>query len=164
MKVAETHTIDAPPEVVWPYVADPVLMSGWNDKIVAVRRDADAEVRLDEAFGMTYRMSGRDNDSAVDVIVCDPPSAVAYRHTGTWKGKTQVAVERYDLEPRGGGTRVTQTIDLSRAGIPWFFRLLIKFIDRFGESQGLTSLELLEKVVREDLDGRGGNPSGRGNT
>ena len=81
MKINENIKITAPPEAVWPYVADPILMASWNDKIVDVQRDADQPVRLNEQFTVTYRMNQKDSPSQVRVTTCEPGQLVEFEHT-----------------------------------------------------------------------------------
>ncbi|MEM7625210.1 MAG: SRPBCC family protein [Planctomycetota bacterium] len=151
MKITEEIIVEATPENVWPYVADPLLMSAWNGKVVEVQRASTALVKRGETFSMTYRMMRNRNERHdIEVVACDPPRVVEYRYLTGTQGKTLATVERYDLAPVEGGVRVVQTMDLSEAGISWYFWLLIKIIMRLGESEGPDSLEKLAQVIAED--------------
>ena len=147
VKITSTTDIDAAPEAVWPYVANPVLMSLWNEKIVAVDRPNDVNVQPGETFAMVYRMSGRDNESDVEVTACDEPRALTYRHTITYKGEQRYVDEHYELTPRDGGVRVSQSIDMSQMGVPLWLRALLWFISTFGKPRGPEPLDDLKRVV-----------------
>jgi len=136
-------------EEVWPFIADPVGQATWNEKIVDVCRHSGQAIRLGETFGMTYRMSGRDRKSEVEVVVCDPPNEVHFRHQYRWKSQFRYAIEKYRLQQQGDRVEVTQEIDLSETGISWFFRALIWFISRFGKSVGKSNMERLKEAVEQ---------------
>jgi len=145
----ESVLVLADAHAVWPYVADPVLMSMWNPKIVAVDRAATGPVKPGEAFEMIYTMSGEERPTRVQVVECQPPMAVRFEHRMTWKSREQMMTERYDVQPGGGGVKVTKTIDLSRSGIPWPFRVLIVLLYRFGRSMETPYLQKMKQLVEE---------------
>ncbi len=149
MAMSESINISASLEQIWPFVADPIGHVTWNDKVVDVRRVSDQPLRLGETFGMTYRMSGKDRDSEVEVTACDPPHEIQFRHQYRWKMQHRYVVEKYRLRQAGEQVEVTQEIDMSEAGIPWVFRALIWFISRFGYSVGRSSMELLKEAVED---------------
>jgi len=147
MTLRESIKVSASMDEIWPFVADPVGQATWNDKIVDVDRTSDLPVRLGEHFGMTYRMSGKDRKSDVEVIACDPPNEVHFRHHYAWKSRGCHADEQYTLRQVGEQVEVTQRIDLTNTGIPWIFRLLIWCISRFGKPAGQSTMERLKEAV-----------------
>lgn len=151
MSMSESIKISARLDEVWPFVADPVGHVIWNEKVVDIRRDSDTTVQLGERFEMTYRMSGKDRESEVEVVVCDPPNEVHFRHQYRWKAQFHYAVEKYRLRQHGEQVKVTQEIDMSESGIPWFFRVLIWFLSRFGKPVGQTNMERLKEAVEESV-------------
>lgn len=152
MKLRESIDIDATAEAAWPFVADPVLQSVWNPKIVAVDRDEQGPVRRGETFAMVYRMGSREREASVEVSDCDPPTRVAFEHTSEQGGKRFRSALRFDLRPRGDGVRVTQTIDLAGSGIPRPIMLLMWLIHRFGRSVGEPYLARLKRAVEAPAD------------
>ncbi len=158
MNFTESIDIAATPERVWPYLANPVLMATWNKKIVDVKRSgADAPVQTGDTYTMTFRMSERDDESSVEVLESDPRRRLRIRHEHLWKNKIQTCLEYYDLEALNPGSPNTATStrvhqELTITGLPWIACLLIKFIDRFGTSEGFTSLQKLKHVVEADAD------------
>jgi len=76
--------------------------------------------RLDavgERFGMQMKMYGVPYRMTCKVVELDEGRAIAWRHPfgHTW---------RWQLEPVDGGTRVTETFDLSTARVPAALRLV----------------------------------------
>jgi len=147
MATGDSIEIAANLEEVWPFLADPVGHAVWNEKVVDVRRKSGELVRLGERFGMTYRLSGKDSQVEVEVIVCDPLREIHFRHQYRWKSQFRYAVEKYRLHQIGNHVEVTQEIDMSEIGIPWIFRLLIWFISRFGKFVGQSNMERLKEAV-----------------
>jgi uncharacterized protein YndB with AHSA1/START domain len=147
MRIVQRVEIDASPDEVWPYVADPVLVSIWNPKVVAVDRLREGPVETGEQFEMTYRMSRGDRRSTVEVLAAEAPCRLVIRHTPCERPERGCAVEHYVLEMRRGRTRLTQTLDLSRAGVPLWARPLIWLIMKLGKPKGTPCLELLRDAV-----------------
>jgi hypothetical protein len=98
---------------------------------------------------MIYRMSGRDRESKVEVTALEPSQRIVFRHQMTWKSRQQFVEEQYQLEPCNPGVRVTQIIDLRRAGIPCPFRVLIWCIARFGSSAEPSYLSRLRDLAEQ---------------
>jgi uncharacterized protein YndB with AHSA1/START domain len=147
MKLRDSIVVAANVQKVWPLVADPVLQADWNRKIVSIDRTRSGLAKFGDRFEMIYRMSGRDRESNVEVIALEPSQRIVFRHQMTWKSRQQFVEEEYRLEPCAGGVRVTQIIDLGRAGIPWPFRALIWFIAHFGHSTEPSYLSRLRELA-----------------
>ncbi len=151
MTMSESVKISASLDEIWPFVADPVGQATWNDKIVEVDRTSDLPVTLGEHFKITYRMSGKDRKSNVEVIACSPPCEVHFRHQYEWKSRRSFVEERYTLQQVGDQVKVTQQIDMAASGIPWIFRVLIWLISRFGKSVDQSSMGKLKEVVENSV-------------
>jgi hypothetical protein len=149
MQLRESTIIWADAASVWPFLADPVLQADWNPRVVSIDRERAGPVRFGERFEMIYRMSGRESQSHVEVTVAEPSERVAFLHRVAWKSAEQIVEESYEISPQGDGVKVVQTIDLTRSGIPWPFRLLIWFINRFGYKSGESYLDRLRRLVEQ---------------
>lgn len=108
--VSETTTIDAPPAVVFAIVADPRQHSR-IDGSGSVQETVQGPERLSKGatfgvsmklFGLPYRISNR-------VVEFEEGRLIAWRHFGGHRW-------RYELEPVGRGTRVTESFDYTRHG------------------------------------------------
>ncbi len=140
-------TIDAPPERVWMFVADPVMESAWNPKIVAIDRDAEGPVRTGERFEMEFVMSGTGSRCEAEALEASPPGLLVYRYRMLDERLEGSVDIRYTLEPKGDGTRLVQSIDMRGMGISWPVRALIWFVTRFGTPVGKPYLEELKGQV-----------------
>lgn len=143
--------ISAPPEQVWAFVADPILESGWNPKMVAIDREPVGPVRLGERFQIEYVMSGKSSRCEAEVLESHDPARLVYRYHLLDEKRPVSVLIAYDLEGHNGSTRLVQSIDLSGMDIPWPLRLLIWIITRCGTSVGLPYLERLKQQV-EDIE------------
>ena len=149
MRVRQSTIISADASAVWPFLADPALQADWNPKVVSIDRERSGPVRLGERFDMIYRMSGRENQSRVEVRVARPCHHVVFLHRVAGKSSEQIVEESYEISSQENGVKVVQTIDLTRAGIPWPFRLLIWFINRFGWNAEAPYLDRLKRLVEQ---------------
>jgi uncharacterized protein YndB with AHSA1/START domain len=146
--------IPVPPEVLWPYIADPVQMARWNDKIVSIDRRRSGPVVYGERYDVRLQMSGKERLFRVEVTNVFSSEQVAFRydvdgHTGKY------VLEIYQLKPDATGTRLTQKIDLSHA-LPAPVWLLANFIHKFGWAAEEPLLERLKRTIAQDL--AGGSP------
>jgi len=116
--VSASTVIDAPPSVVFDIVSDPrqhprIDGSGsvtggitGPDRLRAKGDRFGASMKL---FGVPYKISNT-------VVELEPDRRIAWRHFGAHRW-------RYELEPSGAGTRVTETWDATRYS-PIGFRVL----------------------------------------
>ncbi len=149
MKIYEKGIIQASPEKIWPYLADPILMSGWNEKLVAINRRAEGSVSLGEQYDIRYRMSNKESETHVTVISLMEPNRIEFQHTSHLGGKKCEVTESYELTLIAQGTRFLQTIDTGKM-IPWWARPIIGFISRFGHSVGKTNAEKIYELIESE--------------
>lgn len=104
--VSASTTISAPPETVFAILADP-RQHGRIDGSGTVRDAVDGPERLElgSTFAMNMRI-GAPYRTKNKVVEYDADRRIAWRHFGAHRW-------RYELEPTDGGTRVTETWDLS---------------------------------------------------
>jgi uncharacterized protein YndB with AHSA1/START domain len=146
-KIRSRIEIHAPPEQVWVFVADPVLESAWNPKMVGISRAIEGPVSQGERFELEYEMSGKRSRCEAEVLEAQPPVRLVYRYRLLDEKRPVAARVMYTLEDRRGATRLVQTIDLGEMGIPWPLRALIWFVTRFGKDAGVPYLQELKNQV-----------------
>ena len=114
---ARTVLIDARPETVFAFLADPrrhLVIDGSGT--VRGTLEAPPRLSLGATFGM--RMVNPVPYKVTNTVVeFDENRRIAWRHSGghTW---------RYVLEPEADGVRVTETFDATTAKAPWMLRLM----------------------------------------
>src|SRR4051812_16732911 len=137
----ESIDISARPEDVWPLIADPQRLGGWNVKLVSVKRAAVGPVQLGERFEAVYQMSGKRRAVSTEVVRCQPPLALTLRHRIAEEPPERFVDESYDLFTVGTVTRVQQSVDFSQAGLPLWARAIMWFVSTFGHPDGEGILE-----------------------
>jgi uncharacterized protein YndB with AHSA1/START domain len=153
--VSASTFIDAPPELVFAIVADPRRHPD-IDGSGSVQRVVTGPDRLrakGDRFGMAMRLFGVPYTITNKVVEHEPDRRIAWRHLGAHRW-------RYELEPSGAGTRVTETWDATRYH-PAGFRLLALLgfpeRNRHGITETLTRLK-----ARAESDAGRGTDMGRG--
>jgi hypothetical protein len=121
-------------------------MAVWNEKLVSVDRRFDGPVQLGERIEAVYQMSGKRRTSSAEIVRCQPPLALTLRHHMAGEPPERFVDERYDLFADGNVTRVVQSVDFSKAGMPLWARGLIWFISTFGQPSGEGTLEPLKRA------------------
>ena len=122
-----TTSIGAPPERVWPLVADLTRHPEWAADTLTVEPDGDPGVGGPGArYRSTAEAKGRTFSAELAVTQADPPRTFAF----TASDATGRYEHTFTLAPDGGGTRVTRRISGSltpaQALLFWLVLLPIK--------------------------------------
>jgi uncharacterized protein YndB with AHSA1/START domain len=131
----DTIEIDAPPQRIWPHIADLALMRQWHPKLVSAEPVTSGQPRVGHTWRTVSRMRSREKRFVTRIEVCEPFTRLVFAHADD-DNTRRVVRETFELTPRGPLTRVRQSIDLREAGIALPWRLLIEFISRFGTRSG----------------------------
>lgn len=153
MRLRESTIIAADATAVWPLLADPLLQADWNPKIVSIERERAGPVRHGERFEMLYRMGARENLSRVEVTAVQPFERVVFVHRMQGTSGEQVVEEAYEISPHGQSVRLVQTVDLTRAGIPWVAAVVVWVIHRFGRNAEKAYLARLRTLAERPVNG-----------
>jgi uncharacterized protein YndB with AHSA1/START domain len=116
--VSVSRVIAASPEAIFDLLADPAQHARFDGSgsVRQARPDAPGRLTLGAQFGMDmkigvpYRMTNT-------VVEFDDDRRIAWRHVGGH-------VWRYELEPVSGGTKVTESFDMTTAKSPFMLKLL----------------------------------------
>ena len=149
MRLRSRVTIAAPPERVWPLLADPAQMSRWNPKLISTKRTRSGPVSRLERYSLTYRMSGRETAHDAEVVEYEPPTRLSIRlRTSKRKNPDSVsATETYVLRKVSGGTSLIQILELP---IPWLLSPIVWLIHRFGTPTDEPYLERLKDLAERE--------------
>jgi hypothetical protein len=110
--------VDAPPEAVFDYVRRPANHPAINgDGSVRGARIGPDAPAVGDRFGMRMKALGVPYRTMSKVVELDEGRRIAWRLTGGH-------VWRWEMEPEGSGTRVTETFDISTAPTRAVLRLL----------------------------------------
>jgi uncharacterized protein YndB with AHSA1/START domain len=144
MILREQTCINATAEQVWAILSDPGLMSLWNSHCVrTVRAGAGMRVGLRfKAMMCFHQRPERELDC--DVIQCQPQQRLTLRFSGEiLPGRDGYVDETFVLEPIHGGTDILHMADFSRAGLPWF----MKVMNRVGRKEGKSPFDSLKELA-----------------
>jgi uncharacterized protein YndB with AHSA1/START domain len=110
--ISGTVEVEAPPHVVFSILADP-RQHPRIDGSGSVRDVVRGPDRLGKGatFGMDMKLFGLPYKIRNTVVELEEDRRIAWRHFGGHRW-------RYVLEPTGTGTRVTESFDYSRYGLP----------------------------------------------
>ncbi|KQZ88939.1 dimethyladenosine transferase [Phycicoccus sp. Root563] len=144
--VSSSIVVEAPPEVVFAILADP-RQHARIDGSGSVRDTVSGPERLSRGatFGVDMKLAGLPYRISNRVVEFEEGRRIAWRHFGGHRW-------RYELEPEGDGTRVTESFDYSMYAAPQ--RLLIEALGFPGRNRrGIEETLRTLKVVAE-ADGR----------
>jgi uncharacterized protein YndB with AHSA1/START domain len=135
--VSVSRVIDAPPQKIFDLLADPdkhPVLDG-SGTVKGARGNNPQRLSLGAKFGMDMQI-GVPYRIKNTVVEFEEGTRIAWRHAGRH-------VWRYELEPAGGGTKVTETFDWSKA----FTRLLGPLVYRRTHPRMMEAT--LDRIERE---------------
>lgn len=139
--MSRSTVVDAPPAVIFALLADPRRHPEFDGSgTVQAGLRAPQRLSLGAHFGMRMRL-GVPYVIRNVVVEFEPDRRIAWRHAGRH-------VWRYELEPDGTGTRVTETFDYGSALSPKVLELL-RFPERNAEGIERTLPRLKALAERE---------------
>ncbi len=142
----------APPEAVWKHLADPATWSEWNTRIQIVRRDRDGELRASEQFSAQLQVQDRLVASHVVVSRCHKEAKLELVQNFEDSQRRRMVKVKFRLAPtRGGGTRVSQEVDLGRSGVSLLARTVSVVLHKLGRSEEFSPLENLKRLVESGI-------------
>ncbi|MDE3120022.1 MAG: SRPBCC family protein [Nitrospirota bacterium] len=147
MNLRDQVDIGCSPEKIWLVLEDPNNLPAWNPNVQRVGPITWGTPAKGFRYRATYVLRGKANEMDAEIEEFQPPVRLAVRLSGGRMPKGAFAREVYDLTPIPGGTRLVQTIELDRSGIPLVFRALMWFIQRFGKPTGKTFLATFKELV-----------------
>jgi carbon monoxide dehydrogenase subunit G len=134
-----TVTIRRPMEDVFAFLADFENVPAWNYAIVETRKVSPGPVRV----GTTYRQTRsvpRRSEEGFEVTVFEPASRLEVQgEIGPFRARV-----RYELEPTGSGTRLTNAVELRSSGL---LRLVAPLAASRVKSAVAANLDALRQVL-----------------
>jgi carbon monoxide dehydrogenase subunit G len=147
MNLRDQVDIDRQPEEVWKFVEDPTMLQAWNPNVQWVDLGTWGKPARGFRYRAAYALGGKMSQVDAEIEEFRPPVRMVVRITGGKLPPTAFVREVYDLVPIPGGTRLIQTIEWGRAGIPLWFRMITWFMSRFGHPTGKRFLTTFKELV-----------------
>jgi len=105
--------IAKPPEEVFPYLFEEDKVPRWTTGLDGYERLDDGPLGKGARFRQRLEVSGQRIDAELEVTAYDPPRRAETR--------TEIrgidVISTYRLEPAGGGTRLTQSVEAKGGGL-----------------------------------------------
>ncbi len=115
--VSRSVLVDAPAEKVFALLSDPRRHADFDGSgSVKASIKGPEKLALGDRFGMRMRI-GLPYTITSEVVEFEQDRLIGWRHVGHH-------IWRYELQPEGAGTRVTETFDWSTARVPAAMELL----------------------------------------
>jgi uncharacterized protein YndB with AHSA1/START domain len=133
--------IAKPPEAVFPYLFEPDLVPQWTTGVNSYERLNDGPLGTGSRFRQQLEVSGQQIDAELEIKRYDPPTGAETR--------TEIrgidVISTYTLQPSGGGTRLTQTVEATGGGLKG--RVLIPVIQPHLERKLEADLAALKQLL-----------------
>jgi uncharacterized protein YndB with AHSA1/START domain len=145
MKLSDTVVIHEPPQRVWKAITDPSSWPDWNPKVVRVVRTSTRPLEVGETFTADFKLSGPPMPSQLKVRVLNPLRQLTVKQRPEGRHRSRSVKIDFEIEMEGTATRVTQTTDITEAGLPFWTRTVMWIVTRFGKAAGPSPLDGLKK-------------------
>ncbi len=143
-KIISKRIIPATPEQIWHVIESPEHMPAWNNKCVKITKIDHLEVG--GRFEGMFKLSKQPQSVLGEIIHKDPFNEIRCRYQ--FGEKQHYSTETLALtKVSSNQTCLTQTVDLSHAGLPFLIQLLVIFLGKFGRKRGTDPLEEIEGIA-----------------
>jgi carbon monoxide dehydrogenase subunit G len=140
--VSRTFTVDVPPDVVVPYLADFTHAEAWDPGTVRCVRNDDGPVRIGSSWHNTSKIVGLSAELTYTLQELTGNRIVL---VGT--NKTATSTETIEVNPSGAGSSITYTNDLEFNGVARLVTPLAKVIfERLGNDVERQLVETLNAL------------------
>src|SRR5262245_46447710 len=121
--VSVSRVINASPEVIFSLLADPSRHQDFDGSgTVREAKEQPERLRLGSTFGMSMKQ-GMSYSMVNEVVEFEDNRRIAWQpHMKAFAWVSGGRIWRYELEPVDGGTRVTETWDISKEKSKFFVR------------------------------------------
>ena len=158
MKLKQRIRIDASAPRVWTVLSNVELLPRWLPKCKDVLIESEGEVR--EGFRFCIEREWKQRSELGDVVVldCGTNTTLMWRETLQSRQGEMSVEERYDLLEKGDACELRHTLDLTKSGLPFLVRLIMKGIHTMGRPVGKTGLMHLRDLIEERRETHGRLP------
>ena len=136
------HTVEIPrsPEEVFPWLLEQDKVPRWTGSLERYEQ-LDGSLRTGSRVRQVLDVSGRTIDVELEITRYDPPRGAETR----FETNGIKVVTAYALQPNGGGTRLTQSLEAKAGGLG--ARMLLPVVQPRLEQKLTEDLERLREVL-----------------
>ena len=140
-KTERSTDIAKPPEEVFPYLFEPDLVPQWTTGLNRYERIDGGAIGRGSKFREELEVSGQRIDGELEITEYNAPRSAESRT----KVRGVDLIFTYELEPAGGGTRLTQSVEAKGGGLKG--RVLIPVIQPHLERKLEADLAALKALL-----------------
>ena len=131
---------------LWTVIGDPTAMPAWNER--CRRCDSVEGAGLGARFSAQFSMTDKVGDALGEIVEWEERERITYRYAFDDPGLGSIE-ESYSLHPQSDGrTKLKHVVDFRRSNLPFWVKLLITFIGRFGRTTGPEPLSGIDDLLR----------------
>ena len=147
MNIVSSKIFNAPAGDLWIVIHEPANMPAWNPKCLSASSTNGGG--LGSAFEASFNMGNNIQATEGEVVTWEFERKIEFRYQFESDSKELKSVdETYVITVLGDGrSKLEHVIDLSNAGLPWWARILVNLVSRFGRSTGPGPLEGIEELL-----------------
>ncbi|NDV61943.1 SRPBCC family protein [Puniceicoccales bacterium CK1056] len=147
MKIITKRTFRALPLELWEIIHNPSNMPAWNPKCLTCKDIIQSEPG--RKFAVTYKMKGKHTDAVGELISSRKEKLIHFRYFYEDKAKVGTVDEVFEIIPaERGKTLLIHTVDFSKSTLPYWVKLLIGFLGRFGKSMGRGPMDGIASLLQ----------------
>lgn len=149
MTIREEMDIHRLPSFVWPYLTNANLIAQWNTKIRSISPHTPGPFRPHYTFDLTMLLRDKEKQLSAEVTELVENQRIVIVMQSQEGDSTMQASETYTLKPTRNGTHLERVIDAPAVVMPWWARMLIWLISKFGKPTEETGLQRLARLVEK---------------
>lgn len=150
MLFKDSIVIDASPNKVWNYLGSPNLWGLFHAKAGKCEQISSQGGRVGSVYAIEFRLGAKTTPTRCEIVDLQPNEMIQVHSSVTDPSQRAAsATLTYELEDRGGRTRVRERVEITLPELSMVWRVIIWFISRFGHGVGESTLINLKKIVEE---------------
>ncbi|MBI5075131.1 MAG: SRPBCC family protein [Nitrospirae bacterium] len=139
--------MSAPPEKIWGFITDPMLMKIWNPRITAVVPITPGRPQANSQYRIRYKLAAKESNFLAEILEYEDSARIALHFSGGNLPKKGFIQEIYEVFPDSKGTLLKQTVLIEKSGMGIAGRLSLRIRNIMGASSGKRYLSRLRELA-----------------
>lgn len=139
--------LSAPPEKIWGFITDPMIMKAWNPRIRAVVPITPGKPQANSQYRIRYKLAGKESNFLAEILEYDDLARLVLHFSGGNLPRKGFIQEIYEVFPDSKGTLLRQTVLIERSGLGIANRLSLRMRNIIGALSAKRYLNHLRELA-----------------
>jgi len=139
--------MSAPPEKIWSFITDPMLMKIWNPRITAVVPITLGKPQPNSQYRIRYKLGAKESNFLAEILEYEEPARFVLHLSGGNLPRKGFIQEIFEIHQDGNGILFKQSVLVEKGGLGLPRRLSLRIRNIIGASSGKRYLGRLRELA-----------------